>query len=224
MAGRWLTIERAFAHVVEIEGTPETAFPIFCTALHSGTVEVIATRRHLLFQFEEERSRDNRVDRFQVDGAFWQTVCFHLKDGIFELSGYDVYNVYDDPFFIDGKDDEPFVLQDWSIAVHQSSLDACIGDQLRIPPPVQTLVKRGGGAPLKYDWAGAGAAMAAYVVDNDYPEDHHVLGEYVRTWFGSKGLSPDNRDVMKFVTQAYQEGRRLKENRKKPGFPSSPRR
>ena len=222
MVGRWLTIERAFARVVEIEGTPEIAFPIFCTALHSGTVEVMATRRHLLFQYDEERSQDDRVDRFRIDGGFWQTVCFYLKDGTFELSGYDGD---DDPFFIDGKDYDPFDLQDWSLAVLQTSLDACIADQLRIPPPVQTLVKRGGGAPLKYDWAGAGAAIAAYVVENDYPENQGVLREYVKAWFGAKGLSPDNRDVLRFVETAYREGRRLKDGRKTrfPEFSASPK-
>ena len=211
MAGRWLTIERAFARVVEIEGTPEIAFPIFCTALHSGTVEVIATRRHLLFQFEEERSQDDRVDRFQIDKEFWQTVCFALKDGIFEIEGYLVES---ETFFINNKDYDPFILQEWSLAVLQTSLDTCIADQLRIPPPVKTLVKRGGGAPCKYDWAGAGAAIAAYVVDNDYPEIQGVLREYVKAWFGAKGLSPDNRDVLRFVETAYREGRRLKDGRK----------
>ena len=115
---------------------------------------------------------------------------------------------------INDKDYDPFVLRDWSLAVLQTSLDACIADQLLIPPPVKTLVKRGGGAPLKYDWAGAGAAVAAYVVDNDYPENHRVLHEFVKAWFGAKGLSPDNRDLTRFVEAAYQEGRRLKESRK----------
>ncbi len=222
MAARWLTIERAFARVVEIEGTPEIAFPIFCTALHSDTVEVVAMRRDLLFQFEEERSQDDRVDQFRIDGGFWQTVCFALKDGIFEIEGYLGES---ETFFINNKDYDPFVLQDWILAVLQTSLDACIADQLRIPPPVQTLVKRGGGAPLKYDWAGAGAAIAAYVVENDYPENQGVLREYVKAWFGAKGLSPDNRDVLRFVETAYREGRRLKDGRKTrfPEFSASPK-
>ena len=211
MAGRWLTIERAFARVVETEGTPEIAFPIFCTALHSDTIEVVATRRHLLFQYEEERCQDDRVDRFRIDDDFWRTVCFTLKDGIFELDGF--YSE-EDRYFVEGKDYEPFVFQDWSLAVLQTSLDACIADQLLVPPPVKILVKRAGGAPCKYDWAGAGAAVAAYVVDNDYPEDHRLLHGYVKAWFGAKGLSPDNRDVIRFVDAVYQEGRRLTESRK----------
>ena len=211
MAGRWLTIEQAFDRVVEIEGTPEIAFPIFCTALHSGTVVVAATRRHLLFQYEEERSQGDRVDRFRIDGRFWQTVCFTLKNGIFELGGY---HGESETFLIDSDDCEPFVIQDWSLAVLQTSLDECIADQLRIPPPVKTLVKRGGGAPCKYDWAGAGAAVAAYVVENDYPEQHDVLHEYVKAWFGAKGLSPDNRDVSRFVEAVCKEGHRLAESRK----------
>ena len=219
MSGRWLTIERAFARVVEIEGTPEIAFPTFCTALHSGTVDVTATRRHLLFQYEEERCQDDRIDRFQINDRFWQTICFTLKNGIFGLDGYLGES---EIFFIDNKDYDPFILQDWSLAVLQSSLEACLSDQPRKSPPVQKLVKRGGGAPCKYDWAGAGAAIAAYVVDNDYPEDQGVLREYVKAWFGTKNLSPDSRDVVRFVDQAYQEGRRLKENRK-TSFPSFPR-
>lgn len=211
MAGRWLTIDRAFARVVEIEGTPEIAFPIFCTALHSDTIEVVAARRRLLFQFEEERSQDECVDRFQLDGGFWRTICFGLTDGVFGIEGYLGEN---EPYLINGKDYDPFILEDWRLAVLQSSLEACIADQTRIPPPTRLVVKRGGGAPVKYDWAGAAAAVAAYVVDHDYPEDHHVLHDYVRAWFGVKGLSPDNRDVLRFVEATYQEERRLKESRK----------
>ena len=77
---------------------------------------------------------------------------------------------------------------------------------------------------MKYDWAGAGAAIAAYVVENDYPENQGVLREYVKAWFGAKGLSPDNRDVLRFVETAYREGRRLKDSRKTrfPEFSASP--
>ena len=67
-----------------------------------------------------------------------------------------------------------------------------------------------GGRPTKYDWAGAAAYAACYIVENDYPEVMADLVKAVKDWFTGQpcGTPEDAREIERFVSAIY--GKRLR--------------
>jgi hypothetical protein len=71
-------------------------------------------------------------------------------------------------------------------------------------PPTDTAPKNVGGAPIKYDWARASGYLFRY--RDDYNPQHQAEAvAALQRWFAKRGKVPHQRDLEKFVSEAFEE-------------------
>ncbi len=197
MSARWITLQQAYQRAIEIEGVPELAFQKLCASLEAGRIEGRALPRETTYA-----SACKGTSVFALNFEFWQTVV--------QLSFFhDVLEIEEHPDnqLMVGR--EFFSLSKWKIALANADCETSLsGDDapLRAQTDLTTSPRsvdrrNAGGAPQKYDWAGAAGFLVTLLMNEDPKEGDAVKA--LEDWFAKAGREPAEGEPRKFVKKVF---------------------